>query len=58
MLISLSGGFTHWEEAHNNHWLWCWMGLRPSQKALEKETFMLNEEAPLYSVHHIAAYCW
>jgi hypothetical protein len=38
MFTSPSGRFTPRGETHSTHWIWCWLGLRPRRKALEKET--------------------
>jgi len=44
IFTSRSGCFTPREEPHSTHWPWCWMGLYPSQKVLEKETLLFPVE--------------
>jgi len=48
MFTSHSGRFTPQEEANSTHWMWWWLGLGTSQKALEKEHFyfLLKFESP------------
>jgi len=58
MFTSHSGRFTTWKKAHRTHWMWCWVDLRPSQKASGKKNFSVScrklKENCLV-VHHVTS---